>query len=124
MFNRATQPACHHCLPNRFRLLVSLLILLGYLPDVSAQPTRPAIQFSTLTKRIDSIRQAEKTPGVQVLIFTKDSLLYKHNAGVMNLKTKAPVTDESMFRLGSVTKSFVAVSALMLIEKKQLAFSD
>ncbi len=89
-----------------------------------AQVTRPASEFGTLPKRIDSIRQPEKTPGVQVLIFTKDSLLYKHNAGVMNLKTKAPVTDESMFRLGSVTKSFVAVSALMLIEKKQLAFSD
>ena len=112
----------HHLRSSK--LLISLLILLGNIPIVVAQPTISAVQFNTLTRRISGIIQKEKTPGVQVLVFTKDSLLYKHNAGVMNLKTKSPVTDESMFRLGSITKSFVAVSALMLIEKKQLALSD
>ncbi len=89
-----------------------------------AQSTTPTIQFDTLTKRVDAILKKQKTPGVQVLVFTKDSLLYKHNAGVKNLKTKVPVTDQTMFRLGSITKSFVAVSALMLVEKGQLSLSD
>lgn len=112
----------HHSCSRK--ILISLLILLGNIPIAIAQPAISAVQFDTLTRRISSIIQKEKTPGVQVLVFTKDSLLYKHNAGVMNLKAKSPVTDESMFRLGSITKSFVAVSALMLIEKKQLALSD
>lgn len=89
-----------------------------------AQSSPPAIPFDTLTKRIEATLKKHKTPGVQVLVFTKDSLLYKHNAGFKNLKSKAPVTDQTMFRLGSITKSFVAISALMLIEKGQLTLSD
>ncbi|MBD2757238.1 serine hydrolase domain-containing protein [Spirosoma validum] len=101
-----------------------MLLTLGFLPIATAQPPHSVIQFDTLTKRINRIMRDEHTPGAQVLVFTKDSLLYKLNAGVMNLKTKAPVTDQSMFRLGSISKSFVAVSALLLSEKKQLDFSE
>ena len=114
----------HQAPPYRFCRLFILFLILGYIPTATAQSPRPAIQFDTLTKRINHIMRDEKTPGVQVLVFTKDSLLYKLNAGMMNLKAKTPVTDQSMFRLGSITKSFVAVSALMLSEKKQLALSE
>ena len=107
-----------------FGCIASLLLILGNRPVLLAQSTRPASQFDTLTRRIHQIMKQEKTPGVQVLVFTKDSLLYKLNAGLMNLRTKAPVTDQSMFRLGSITKSFVAVSALMLVEKNQLSLSE
>jgi len=103
-------------------LIISLLLVNPLL--LRAQSSVPIIRFDTLTKRVDAALKKHKTPGVQVLVFTKDSLLYKHNAGVKNLKTKAPVTNQSMFRLGSITKSFVAVSALMLIEKGQLKLSD
>lgn len=101
------------------------LLLCGIGPlSLFAQSTTPKIQFDSLTKQVNAILKKQKTPGVQVLVFTKDSLLFKHNAGVKSLKTKAPVTDQTMFRLGSITKSFVAVSALMLVEKGQLSLSD
>ncbi len=109
--------------PHSIRV-VACFILVATTSLLFAQPSPPAIQFDTLTKRIEATLKKHKTPGVQVLVFTKDSLLYKHNAGVKNLKTKAPVTDQTMFRLGSITKSFVAISALMLVEKGQLSLSD
>lgn len=109
--------------PYTLRLLV-LSLFLASPALLFAQSTTPKIQFDSLTKQVDAILKKQKTPGLQVLVFTKDSLLYKHNAGVKNLKTKAPVTDQTMFRLGSITKSFVAVSALMLVEKRQLSLSD
>ncbi|MVM29044.1 serine hydrolase [Spirosoma sp. HMF4905] len=121
---KRTFPLVHRHFLFVVPVLTSLLLMLGSQPTALAQSPHPAIQFDTLTRRIHQIMKQEKTPGVQVLVFTKDSLLYKLNAGVMNLKTKAPVTDQSMFRLGSITKSFVAVSALMLLEKKQLALSE
>lgn len=109
--------------PNSIRLLACGILVVST-SLLFAQSSPQSIPFDTLTKRIDTALKKHKTPGVQVLVFTKDSLLYKHNAGVKNLKTKAPVTDQTMFRLGSVTKSFVAISALMLIEKGQLNLSD
>jgi CubicO group peptidase (beta-lactamase class C family) len=109
--------------PYVLRLLLVGLVIVCSAPSFG-QTTLPQIRFDTLTKRIDMLVKKYKTPGVQVLVFTKDSLLYKHNAGVMNLKTKTPVTDQTIFRLGSITKSFVAVTALMLVEKGQLNLSD
>lgn len=108
--------------PYLLRLLAFPILSFWFSPLLAQTP--PNVRFDTLTQRIDSIVKRTKTPGVQVLVFTKDSLLYKRNAGVMNLKIKAPVTDQTMFRLGSITKSFVAVSALMLVEKGQLNLSD
>ncbi|GAB3641124.1 serine hydrolase domain-containing protein [Spirosoma arcticum] len=113
------------CYQLQFYTLIGLIFILTTpFTSVTAQSSPSTVRFDGLTQRIDSIVKAHETPGVQVLVFTKDSLLYKHNVGVANLKTKSPVTDQSMFRLGSVTKSFVAVAALMLVEKGQLTLSD
>jgi CubicO group peptidase (beta-lactamase class C family) len=84
----------------------------------------PSFNIDSLKAKIDSIAKKHHVPGAQVLVFTRDSILYKQNVGVKNLTTKEPVTDETMFRLGSITKSFVAVTALQLIEKGELHLND
>ncbi|NEU70345.1 serine hydrolase domain-containing protein [Spirosoma agri] len=104
-------------------LLTSLLLLTTYAMTV-AQPSGQTIPFNRLTQQIDSIRKAHKIPGLQVLVFTKDSLLYQHNAGVRNRRTNAPVTAQTLFPVASITKSLVAVSALMLVQQGQLALTD
>lgn len=105
------------------------LLLIGWLSVLpcsvlTAQPSAPPIAAQTLTRQIDSLRTVYKIPGLQVLVFTKDSLLYERHAGVRDLKTNAPVTDQTLFPVASVTKSLVATSALMLVERKQLALTD
>jgi CubicO group peptidase (beta-lactamase class C family) len=102
-------------------LVISLLHLLWF--TASRAQTYP-IHFDSLKAKIDSIAIKYHVPGAQVVVFTSDSVLFKQNVGVKNLKTKEPVTDETMFRLGSITKSFVAVSALQLIEKGDLKLED
>ncbi|RYF63774.1 MAG: class A beta-lactamase-related serine hydrolase, partial [Cytophagaceae bacterium] len=103
--------------------LTSLLLLTVY-SVATAQRSEPALPVDKLTFQIDSIRKAENIPGLQVLVFTKDSLLYQHNAGFRNLKSKAPVTAQTLFPVASITKSLVAVATLMLVQQKQLALTD
>ncbi len=86
--------------------------------------SQTAINFDSLKVRIDSIASKYHVPGAQIIVFDRDTILFKQNVGVENLKTKEPVTDQTMFRLGSITKSFVAVSALQLIEKGSLQLDD
>jgi len=100
----------------------SLFLWVGFTIVVSAQV--PDVNYDSLRAKIDSIAIKFHIPGAQVLIFTNDSILYKQNVGVKNLQTKEPVIDETMFRLGSITKSFVAVSALQLIESGTLKLED
>lgn len=84
----------------------------------------PSFNVDSLKAKIDSIAKKHRIPGAQVLVFTSDSILYKQNIGFKNLATKDPVIDQTMFRLGSITKSFVAVTALQLIEKGELHLDD
>jgi CubicO group peptidase (beta-lactamase class C family) len=101
--------------------LFTLLHLLDYNTGKAQTAT---IHFDSLKSKIDSIAIKYHIPGAQVVVFNSDSVLFKQNVGVKNLKTKEPVTDETMFRLGSITKSFVAVSALQMIEKGSLKLED
>lgn len=87
---------------------------------VVAQP----VAFGKLNRQIDSIRNVNNIPGLQVLVFTRDSLLYQRNVGVRNRRTNAPVTAQTLFPVASITKSFVAASALMLVEQGQLSLTD
>lgn len=103
-------------------LTTGLWLLLG--PCFNAQPSAQAIPFQKLTRQIDSIQKAHKIPGLQVLVFTKDSLLYQRNAGLRSLTTKAPVTAQTLFPVASITKSLVAVSALMLVQQGKLTLTD
>jgi CubicO group peptidase (beta-lactamase class C family) len=100
-------------------LLMSQLLWMTH-SFVAAQP----VAFAKLNRQIDSIRNVNNIPGLQVLVFTNDSLLYQRNVGVRNLKTNAPVTAQTLFPVASITKSFVAASALMLVQQGQLSLTD
>ncbi len=105
-----------------FKTVSFLFFSLTFAHQVFAQ--RYPIQFDSLNIKIDSIAKKHRLIGAQVLVFTRDSVLFKRNVGVMNLESKQPVSDQTMFRLGSITKSVVAVSALQLIEQGKLSLND
>ncbi|MEL6924055.1 MAG: serine hydrolase [Bacteroidota bacterium] len=92
------------------------LLVAQVLPDQLDAPE----DFLTLQATIDSILQQHDIPGAQVVIVSRDSVLWKQNFGLADLATKQPVTDETMFRIGSVTKSFIAVSVMQQVEHGKL----
>lgn len=104
-------------------VLTSLLLLTAHLVAI-AQRSGPVLPVDKLTFQIDSIQKAENIPGLQVLVFTKDSLLYQRNAGQRNRKDKAPVTAQTLFPVASITKSLVAVATLMLVQEGKMALTD
>ncbi|SFD42804.1 serine hydrolase domain-containing protein [Spirosoma endophyticum] len=110
-------------LKRLFSLLTPLWLLMAWL-DASAQHAAAALPVDKLSFQIDSLQKAHHIPGLQVLIFTKDSLLYQRNAGLRNLKTKTPVTAQTLFPVASITKSLVAVATLMLVQQGKLALTD
>ncbi len=75
------------------------------------------------TSRVDSIVEAARTkrdiPGVSVAIITPQGTLLK-GYGVRNLETREPVTEHTAFDVGSVTKSFTALGAAILVDSGKL----
>ncbi|GAB3760441.1 serine hydrolase domain-containing protein [Spirosoma pomorum] len=111
-------------MPSRLTPFLTSVLLLTACLGATAQQSGHRIPVDKLTHQIDSIQKADKIPGLQVLVFTKDSLLYQRNAGLRNIRSKAPVTANTLFPVASITKSMVAVATLMLVQQGKLALTD
>lgn len=55
---------------------------------------------------ISEIMQQHQVVGLAVAVVKKGKISYTHSFGVKNVETKAPLTEESIFRIASISKSF------------------
>jgi CubicO group peptidase (beta-lactamase class C family) len=104
-----------------------LLLLLVTAVGKSAHAQQPSHVISSLPELTDSIRRVmakEHLPGLMLVLATRDSVLYAGGLGEANVATHQPVTPHTLFRIGSVTKSFVALGMLQLIEQGKLHLND
>ena len=63
-------------------------------------------------------------PGAAVLVAQGGTVLFKAGYGLANLKTRARITPDSLFHLGSVGKQFTALGIMMLHEQGRLDYDD
>ncbi len=63
-------------------------------------------------------------PGCTVGIVVGDELVYAHAFGVANVSTKAPMQVETLFQIGSVTKTFTATLMGVLRDRGKIRFDD
>jgi CubicO group peptidase (beta-lactamase class C family) len=105
--------------------LLLLLVLLA--PCFSAQAQRPAQSITTipqLTDSIERIMRREHIPGLLLTLVTHDSVLFAGGLGLADVAQKKPVTPRTLFRVGSVTKPFIVVGLLQLLEQGKLNLND
>ncbi|MGP9811657.1 serine hydrolase domain-containing protein [Rhodopseudomonas sp. NSM] len=89
----------------------------------------PGAQFSQAKlERIDAffnqIIAEGKIPGAVVYIEQRGKPVYQKYFGVRDVATKAPMTDDTIFRLASLTKPFTAVAVMMLVDDGKLKLDD
>jgi CubicO group peptidase (beta-lactamase class C family) len=65
-----------------------------------------------------------KIPGAIVLIQQKGKPVYHEFFGVQDVVSKQPMTDQTIFRLFSMTKSITAVVSMMLVEDGTIKLDD
>lgn len=63
-------------------------------------------------------------PGLAVLVMAHDSTLFSGGFGLADLTIKKKADANTLFNLGSISKTFVANAILILEERKQLALTD
>jgi len=66
----------------------------------------------------------EKVPAIQITIVDSTGNSWSLSTGTADKKRKNPITDESIFRLASVTKTFTASVIFKLIEEGKLSIND
>ncbi|OYU56553.1 MAG: serine hydrolase [Chitinophagaceae bacterium BSSC1] len=70
---------------------------------------------------IKTIMEQSKVMGLSVAVVKNNQIIYTHSFGYKNFETKEPLTDECLFRIASISKSFSATSVMQLIQQKKLS---
>lgn len=105
----------------KHRLLIAVaLVLLGCSSDDEPSPQSPDHWPTTLVELETGMKQ-QGIPGLGVALVTDGAVSRSAGLGVQSLSGGEPVTSETLFRLGSTTKLFVATTAQSLAEDKKLA---
>ena len=63
-------------------------------------------------------------PGVAVAVVKDGKVVYARGFGVRKLGDTARVTPETMFAIGSITKSFTAAALGVLVDEKKISWTD
>jgi len=63
-------------------------------------------------------------PGLAIAIVQKDKIVYMKGYGVTSIKSKQVVNENTLFQIGSITKSFTATATAMLHVEKKISLKD
>src|SRR4051794_6585648 len=96
----------------------SLLCLLISLSAAPPTPTRSLAQENYDFREMEEILQDEmrqtNTPGAVLAIVSGDKVIYVKAFGVANVETGARMTQDMLFQIGSLTKTFTATALVTL----------
>lgn len=104
------------------RCLTILALVAVGAAGAAAQDALPATPrtLAELDARLEAALKKGDTPGAAIAVVEDNKVVWTKNYGYRDLKTKAPVTDETTFRAGSISKSFTALLAMTLVEDGKL----
>ncbi len=107
--------------------LTCMLILLAHACPAAlggVQSSEEPLDGSELKRAIEKVLQESKTPAAAVALLNSSQILWADGIGVANVASGEKATADTLFRMGSISKSFVALSVLMLQEQGKLSLDD
>ena len=99
------------------QLLMFGFMVLGASVAVRAQDR---VNWSSLDQFINSSMKDWKVPGASVAIVRDGAVVYMKGFGVRDIGTKAPVTADTLFDIGSCTKAFTSAAIAMLVDEGKM----
>ncbi len=90
------------------------------LPLASVDVPAPA-SIDELRQRIQTVLDREGIPGAGIALVGRDGPIWIGGVGVADLATRRPVDSNTVFRVGSITKSIVGLGVMRLAEQGKLS---
>lgn len=87
----------------------------------------PGADHSKRTADLDEFLARElpsHEPGGAILIMKKEKTIFSKGYGIADIATKEAITSQTLFNIGSISKTFVANAILMLQERGKLSVED
>ena len=112
-------------------VILSCLLLSGSPAAADNFPTAPPASEGFSQERLAQIRtllkkeiDADRMPGAVVMIARDGKLVYSEAVGFQDKAAGKPLGKDAIFRIYSMTKPFVSVVTMMLVEEGQLQLAD
>jgi CubicO group peptidase (beta-lactamase class C family) len=101
-------------------ILIALAIAVAGCSHAEESTAAKPRNIEELKTALAALLAEYRIPGVGVALVTTDKVIWAGGVGKADLATGREVNADTMFRLGSITKSFVGLAALQLHERGKL----
>lgn len=105
-------------------VLFCLFLPFSLAADKKDETPKPAQSIDELRQQLEKILKDTRTPGVSVAIVHKDGPEWVAGLGLADVASNRANTAETLFRIGSTSKAFSALSILMLVDQGKLSLED
>ncbi|MDZ7385920.1 MAG: beta-lactamase family protein [candidate division KSB1 bacterium] len=107
------------------RRIVIAMLLVAWCWSSAADPGQDfAAQMQLLETWVGELMAYYRLPGLAIGVVRDQELVYAKGFGYADLRTKAPVTPRTLFRVASITKLFTATAVMQLRDAGKLALDD
>lgn len=73
---------------------------------------------------IEEISKAYQLPGLSIGIIENGEVIYKKGFGLQRMNSNVPVSPETVFQMGSLSKVFVATAIMQLVEQNKICLDE
>jgi CubicO group peptidase (beta-lactamase class C family) len=98
------------------------------LAPTPASPESAGMSKAGLDRIEDHLKRryidAGRFPGTQLLVYRRGNIVHSAVQGLADLERKAPVKDDTIFRIYSMTKPITSVAFMMLVEEGRVALDE
>lgn len=104
-----------------------MILLLAAVSSARAQQMTPRgidNKLAYFLKLTDSLRAISNNTGLAMAIVYDHKLIYMGGAGYRNVEKRLPVTNNTLFEIGSCTKAFTGVLAAQLVKEGKMNWDD
>ncbi|HEU5208017.1 MAG TPA: serine hydrolase domain-containing protein [Longimicrobiales bacterium] len=99
-------------------LLLPLFVLVA--APVAAQRPDDARIVAAVDSIVDAALREDLTPGMGIAVVRGGDTLVMKGYGLADVEHDVPVTDETVFRIGSLTKQFTSAAVMKLVEEGRI----
>lgn len=101
-----------------------LILFTLILTSTTLKAAEDMVGFKQLLNKIEQVKDQYNIAGVGLVIVDENASLHEAYLGLASRENRLPVTDNTVFRVGSITKTFTSLAILKLVEQGKLDLNE
>ncbi|WP_223833646.1 serine hydrolase domain-containing protein [Pedobacter riviphilus] len=101
----------------KLKYFYAFFLIVGLITQSKAQNEKVEADFKQIMEKFSAV-------GAAVAVVKDGKIIYTHAFGLKDLENKKPLTDQDIFRIASISKSFSATSIMQLVEAGKISLDD